>query len=198
MYLMKEFHPEETEYQVVKQCVSLHYKDVFGASVQPQPDFFICLTKLDGKAPGYSCLGITTGDKRMLFSEHYINTDLSKQYGVDRGQIVEIGSFCSFSSNGYGKYILSLALSHLSLHKYQLVIMTATPQVRKILQTLKVCYTDMGVENYSRVPDLNVNWGSYYDNDPRVVVFPLRDNNIFHVGESGALIEGYHAVRNIY
>ena len=174
MYLVRNFYRDRPGYRCVQEAVRDNYLKHYGATPEPQPDLFVCLTKADGTAPGFACLGITYGDSGKLFSEQYLDEPLDTSYAIGRAHIAEIGAFASFQSgSGAGKYLLNTVLKTLALHNYGLVVLTATEQVRQILGQIDVSLDDLGHADHSRVKDQRVNWGTYYSQAPRVVASRL-------------------------
>lgn len=157
-----------------------HYSH-YGATPNPKPDLFYSLTNTLVEGPGHACAGVTFGDTGKLFSEYYIDKKLDEIYSIERSKIAEIGAFSSFTRGiGAGKYLLDLIIKTLTLHNYDLVVLTATKQVRAILHSIVAEVTDLGAATIERVEDPNTNWGTYYNHDPRVVVFRLRNEKVWN------------------
>ena len=174
MYLVRNFYCDRPGYRCVQEAVRDNYLKHYGATPEPKPDLFVCLTQADGAAPGFACLGITYGDSGTLFSEQYLDESLDTSYAIGRARIAEIGAFASFQSgSGAGRYLLNTVLKTLALHNYGLVVLTATEQVRQILGQIDVSLDDLGQADHSRVKDQQVNWGTYYSQAPRVVASRL-------------------------
>ena len=174
MYLVRSFYPGQSAYRVLQTSVSEHFYQHHGARPEPRPDQFWCLTRRDGQAPGYACIGLTWGDSGTLFSEHYVDRSIHKDHKVQRPELVEIGQFSSFGFRGAGRFLLGYTLRSLALHRYKCVLLTATEQVRECLATLDVDYDDLGEAFANRVRDKHVDWGTYYENRPRVITVNLR------------------------
>ncbi|WP_226503118.1 thermostable hemolysin [Pseudomonas sp. MWU16-30317] len=174
MYMIRHFYRGRPGYRCLQEAVRGHYLKHYGATPEPAPDLFLCLTEADGAAPGYACLGITYGDTGKLFSEYYLDQALDRTYGLERSRIVELGALASFrTGSGAGKYLLNAAIKTLMLHNYGLVVCTATGAVRQILDQIVTNLDDLGRAEHSRVRDPHVNWGTYYDQGPRVVASQL-------------------------
>ncbi|MDR5755967.1 thermostable hemolysin [Caballeronia sp. LZ035] len=178
MYIVRNVHPGQPAYREVQQAVSQHYYRFYGARPEPTPDQFLCLTELKESPPVHAstvhaCVGLSWGDSSKLFSEYYIDTNLTQQYGLSRRELVEFGQFSSFGAKGAGRYLMVNAFRMLSQHHYRYVLMTATERVRGIMQALQIDYDDLGCARPSRVRDEHTEWGSYYNNSPRVVMAHL-------------------------
>lgn len=174
MYIVRNFYRDRPGYRCLQAAVRANYLKHYDAAPEPRPDLFVCLTKADGAAPGFACVGITYGDSEKLFSEYYLDQPLDRTYAVNRARIVEVGAFASFQSgSGAGRYLLNTVLRTLALHNYGLVVLTATEQVRHILGQIVTSLDDLGNAEPSRVKDPQVNWGTYYNHAPRVVASRL-------------------------
>ena len=53
------------------------------------------------------------------------------------------------------------------------MVLTATPQVQQLLAAIVDNLDDLGQADPRRVKDPSVNWGTYYDQAPRVLVSRL-------------------------
>ncbi|MDF0732070.1 thermostable hemolysin [Pseudomonas entomophila] len=174
MYIVRNFYKGRPGYRCLQESVRAHYLKCYGATPEPEPDLFVCLTGSNGGAPGYACAGISYGDSGKLFSEYYLGERLDERYGIDRARIAEVGAFASFQSgSGAGKYLLNNVIKTLALRNFGLVVLTATEQVRQLLGPIVDNLDDLGVADRGRVKDPSVNWGTYYDQAPRVVVSRL-------------------------
>lgn len=174
MYIVRDFYQGSLGYQSIQQAVGISYFEHYGASPQHSPDVFTCLSNLSGDMPGYACVGISYGDSKKLFSEYYLDDRLDDRYVVDRMRIAEIGAFASFQEGwGAGKYLLANVIRTLAHRNFGLVVLTATKQVRRLLLPIVDNLEDLGGAYHARVKDPRTNWGSYYEQDPRVVVSRL-------------------------
>lgn len=178
MYIVRNFYKGRPGYRCLQEAVRAHYLKHYGATPQPCPDLFVCLTGASGGAPGYACAGISYGDSGKLFSEYYLDAPLDERYGLDRARIAEVGAFASFQrGSGAGKYLLENVIRTLALRNFGLVVLTATAQVRQLLTPLVDNLDDLGLADPRRVKDPAVNWGSYYQQAPRVLVSRLSSPN---------------------
>ena len=174
MYIGRNFYKGRPGYRCLQEAVRAHYLKHYGATPEPQPDLFVCLTGANGGAPGYACAGISYGDSGKLFSEYYLDQSLDERYHIDRARIAEVGAFASFhSGSGAGKYLLNNVIKTLALRNFGLVVLTATEQVRQLLIPLVDTLEDLGGADRNKLRDPGVNWGNYYDHGPRVVASRL-------------------------
>lgn len=193
MYIVRNFYQGSPEYRRLQIVVREHYLKHYGATPEPEPSFFVCLTDNVGNVPGYACVGITFGDSGKLFSEYYLNDTLDHTYGIGRARIAEVSSLTSFfSGKGAGKHLLNTVVNTLTLHNYGLIVLTATEQVRTILNKVVDNLDDLGMAEQSRVKDPRVNWGTYYSHGPRVVAARLRPQTVWQSNERS--VESRHII----
>ncbi|AXM97337.1 thermostable hemolysin [Pseudomonas plecoglossicida] len=180
MYIVRNFYKGRPGYRCLQEAVRAHYLKHYDATPEPQPDLFVCLTGSNGGAPGYACAGISYGDSGKLFSEYYLDQSLDQRYGLDRARIAEVGAFASFrSGSGAGKYLLNNVIQTLALRNFGLVVLTATEQVRQLLTPIVDTLDDLGGADQALVKDPQANWGSYYQQGPRVVAARLSPPSIW-------------------
>lgn len=85
-----------------------------------------------------------------------------------------ISSFCSFYSKlGLGTYIIKNIISMFSARGYEYILLTATDQVKKLIYSLVEEVEILAVADPRKVQNHNINWGTYYTNNPHVIMFKL-------------------------
>lgn len=173
MYLLRSIHPGSATYDEVRQAVTDCFYKNHQARPDPKPEEFWCLTGRDGCTPGYACVGLCWGDSFKLFSEYYLDEPIDVIFSVARSEIVEIGQFASFRGQGAGRFLLSLVLQGLTSRRHRCALLTATQQVRTLLGELGHEFEDLGPAKIERVRDRHIDWGSYYQQDPHVIVVDL-------------------------
>lgn len=180
MYRIKFFFPDSPGYSLVKLAVQKHYFKYFGAIPNPHPDHFICLMKNDSSSDIVACAGITCASSGKLFSEYYLDRNLDEIYSFSRNRILEVSSFSAFCSGvGAGQTLLKNIMQIYALRNYLYIVLTATHRVQQILQSITDDLDFLGVADPRKVKDTDINWGSYYDFDPWVVVARLDFYNDF-------------------
>lgn len=180
MYLIRFFFPDDSDYSLVKITVQKHYFKYFGAMPNPHPDHFVCLMKNDGSSEIVACAGITCASSGRLFSECYLDRSLDNIYSISRNRVLEISCFSAFRSGvGAGQILLKNIMQIYALRNYLYIVLTATHKVQQILQSLTDDMDFLGVADPKKVKDTDINWGSYYDSNPWVVVSKLDFHNDF-------------------
>jgi hypothetical protein len=127
-----------------------------------------------------AAIGIRPGVNRPFFLENYL--DGSIEYAlkeligvsVDRERIVEIGNFAA-NHVRVGSLLFTLLAKVLLEAGYQWMVFTATNEVEKMINKLGCRQTILTDANASRVEQSSSDWGSYYDNNPKVIACKLQD-----------------------
>lgn len=125
-------------------------------------------------------VGIRPGIERPFFLENYLDDPievvLQELAGTDvvREGIVEIGNFAADNVR-LGSLLFTILAKGLLLAGYQWMVFTATNQVEKMIGKLGCTQTVLTDANASRVAQSPSDWGSYYDNNPKVIACNLQD-----------------------
>ncbi|MFT5656333.1 MAG: hypothetical protein ACI9XU_002060 [Arenicella sp.] len=125
-------------------------------------------------------VGIRPGIERPFFLENYLDDPieiaLQELAGADvaREGIVEIGNFAADNVR-LGSLLFTILAKGLLLAGYKWMVFTATNQVEKMIGKLGCAQTVLTDANASRVAQSPTDWGSYYDNNPKVIACNLQD-----------------------
>jgi hypothetical protein len=109
-----------------------------------------------------------------LFLEQYlagpIEKDLAAQIGapVARRDIVEVGNLAGGTCRS-ARHLVSLLPRYLLDRGYTWVVFTATGVVREILTSVGASLVELAPADGARLAGGAATWGSYYQNDPRVM-----------------------------
>jgi hypothetical protein len=133
----------------------------------------LLLTAADGTLTGAA--GCRTAGQGPLFLERYldrpIEDTIARHTGarVKRSQIAEVGNFACQDSRA-ARVLMSLMPRYLMEQELTWIAFTATVSVRRILRSLGARCTEIGKADGTCVRGGADKWGSYYANDPRVMV----------------------------
>jgi hypothetical protein len=174
MNSVRVFYPSQQGFRRLQVAVAACFERHFGANPRPEPDQFWCLAGCHGEAPGHGCVGLSWGGSAKLFSEHFLDLCVHESRMIPARQLVEIGQFASFSGAGAGTYLMSRVLRFLKMKQDRCAILTATYKVRCLLAALNVEFDDLGPARIERVRDKDVDWGTYYQHQPRVILIDLQ------------------------
>lgn len=123
----------------------------------------------------YSAVGFRDAKNCDLFLEQYLDDKIeniiSKLHDekITRDQIVEIGSLAS-NKKGMSKFLYIAIAAYLSSKKYRYVVATGTSYLQKYFKKAGLKPVIIADASRVRLKDQSVDWGSYYDSDPKVMV----------------------------
>ncbi len=140
---------------------------------------------------------------KSLFLENYLDdaienvmTALMSQ-PIARDKIVEIGNLTS-SRRGSSQMLFILIAAILKQAGFEWVVFTATKHVQQILSKLELDTIEVCDANPLRLSDRGDSWGSYYNNQPKVLagnldyaIDLLRRNDVINF-----MLENYHNTIN--
>ena len=176
-------------WQVAVNLAKTQYHSRYGATISPDPDWFVLATRepiralpVDGEPIEIAaCGGLKSGAGRNLFSEHYLTVPLEEAIeeatgtSVARERVVEAGPLA-----GKGVVASFELIGLLPIIAWcqgmDFMVCTTTPQVRK---AMALCEIPFQVLAKADLQCLDVTerqrWGTYYDTQPLTVVIPLRE-----------------------
>jgi len=123
-------------------------------------------------------VGMRPGLYRPMFLEQYLDLPIEQQVAafsnqpVDRCSLVEIGNL-AIARKGHGPLLMAMMTAVLAKAGYEWMVFTVTEQVERLIGRLgfKPHYLK-SAEPDRLVGDRSL-WGSYYENNPRVMVGKL-------------------------
>lgn len=127
-----------------------------------------------------AAIGVRPGINRPFFLENYLDgtiEDALKELvgaSVKREKIVEIGNFAANNARS-GSLLFTLLAKVLFSAGYRWMVFTATNEVEKMINKLGCKQTILTDANASMVQLSSSDWGSYYDNKPKVIACNLYD-----------------------
>lgn len=165
--------PESSDRSEIESYVSERFNVSYQAKISHFLPYF-----LSSRASGSlsSAVGFQpAANNKSLFLETYLDeaiedviTNIVMQ-PIARNKIVEIGNLTS-SRKGSSQMLFILIAAILKQAGFEWVVFTATKHVQQILtkldlQTIELCEADP-----QRLSDRGDSWGSYYNNQPKVLV----------------------------
>ncbi|MDH4109736.1 MAG: thermostable hemolysin [Gammaproteobacteria bacterium] len=157
-------------------AIRLAYGRHFGARVAA----FMPYLASYRSALGRGVLGYRPAVEEKLYLESYlelpIESLLERITGrpVDRGDIVEVGQFAVEDRGIVGPLFIDLA-PFLRGHGYRWICFTATQKIRRLLERAGLQGLAIATAREDAVREHSDRWGTYYDNDPLVIVGSLDD-----------------------
>lgn len=125
-----------------------------------------------------AAVGIRRIDSGKTFLEQYLDSpieqNVSKIAGrpVSRRQLVEVGNLAA-SCLGSSRKLITFLVFYLANQGYSWAVCTAVNSVRAALKRSSVNFETICQADPERLGSAKQQWGSYYDNNPSVVVVDL-------------------------
>jgi hypothetical protein len=119
--------------------------------------------------------GLRPGQYRPMFLEQYLDTPIEQQVAlistqlVDRHALMEVGNL-AIASQKFGPTAMVLMAMSLAEAGYEWMVFTVTLQVEKLMKRLGFKPHYLASADPHRLKGDQSLWGSYYDNNPQVMV----------------------------
>jgi hypothetical protein len=126
-----------------------------------------------------AAVGLAPAAEHKLFAESYLSTAVEEAISlklgitVERRHIIEIGNLVS-TWKGSSLLLFIFIAELMDRLGYHWVIFTATAEVRRLLARLHYSPVDLAEADPQVLADGGVSWGSYYNNQPRVMCGDIR------------------------
>ena len=172
-----ELHlPTATQWPQVTRYIAGQFRVAHGARIR---DFMPQLLTLGCQGRFSAAMGVRPAAAQPLFLERYLPQPIEMMLpstggrAVARHQVVELGNLVA-TQRGASQLVFLLLTAMLSRTELEWAVFTATPQVQKSLQQLGIELQVLHDADPSRLSAAELaDWGSYYENQPRVVASKL-------------------------
>jgi len=169
--------PDDGSRPAVQAFVAAVYAQHFDARVTTWTPMMVSL-EVDGEI--VAAAGYRTG-RQALFLERYLGQPVEQAIAarcgvaVMREQIVEIGHLASARA-GSGRQLMRALADHLQSLGLRWAVVTATTELRAILDRLLVQSVTLAPAEPSALGTAAALWGSYYTHAPQVIAGELAGN----------------------
>ncbi|MEH6347651.1 MAG: thermostable hemolysin [Bermanella sp.] len=159
-------------------------KDVFLEHHQAQVSSFLpaLFAVFDEAGVANSALGVRNAAKEQLYLENYLDEPIETLIQpfagkpVKRGQVVEIGNLASQNSLSCKALFVHIT-QHLQDQGVEWITCTGTSVLRIVFRRLGIKAVAIHEADQSRLGEEQYAWGSYYDNDPQVMLINVQETN---------------------
>lgn len=123
----------------------------------------------------YAAVGFRAASEGDLFLEQYLDDKVEKVISkivgkeVLRDEIVEIGSLAS-QKKGMVQFLYIAIAAYLHSKKYKYVVATGTEFLQKYFKKAGLKPMILCDAKQAALKNQNINWGNYYDSNPRVML----------------------------
>lgn len=156
-----------------ERYVRARFRRTHGAVICTFMPTLLLLTRDDGALGGVA--GCRTAGQEPLFLERYLERPIEDMIAqrsgmrAKRSQVVEAGNFACRDAQT-ARAFMSLLPRYLMERQHLWIAFTATVSIRRILRSLGAGCTELGRAYDACVRGGDDRWGSYYANDPRVML----------------------------
>jgi hypothetical protein len=164
----------------VERFIERRFLDRFGSLIVDHYPTLLSLQSDDGNV--LATIGLRDASREPLFVERYfdepIERMISKVTGaaLPRGDILEIGNMASIGRTASARLIAASA-SYLSTCQSRYAVVTATEELRRMLGSFGFAWRALGAARADRLPDQGRSWGSYYEQNPEILVGEIRQSS---------------------
>lgn len=159
----------------LQSYIAAKYQQVHGARLT---EFLPFLLGISSHGQRVGAFGLRPGSQRPLFLEQYLDQPIEQLVArqalrpVDRHSLVEIGNLV-VTGRGQGPLVMLLMAASLAEAGYSWMVFTVTGQVERMMRRLGFCPQVIAQADPRRLADPDSQWGSYYQNNPRVMLGSL-------------------------
>ena len=136
------------------------------------------LALFDSSGAIKAAIGVRHASQDNLFLEHYFDQPIERVIGdkaeysqsdIDRKQVVEVGNLASVDRFASRRLFEMLAL-HLIKNRFQWIVFTGCNSLRQVFKRMRLELIALGQAEESRLPGAPGSWGSYYRDNPQVLL----------------------------
>jgi len=164
--------PDALSRPQLEQFVSSCFRHAFEADIHSHLPYFLSAYNNDNLAAALGFEPIQ--NDKPIFLEQYLESaiedaiSLKSNEIVSRQKIVELGNLSS-AKRGFSEVLFIVIAAILHKAGYEWVVFTATQQVQKLVDKLKLDTLEVCEADPLKLADKGQSWGSYYDNKPKVL-----------------------------
>lgn len=158
--------------QRIERYISQKYLQVHDARVS---EYLPLLGGIRDEDELVGAFGLRPGQYRPMFLEQYLDAPIEQQVAsivggpVDRCALMEVGNL-AITGKGIGPLAMVVLASSLADSGYEWMVFTVTEQVERLMKRLGFNPYYLAGANPNRLESDSSTWGSYYKNNPRVMV----------------------------
>jgi Thermostable hemolysin len=164
----------------VERFIESRYLDRFGSRIVEHYPTLLCLQSDDGNVR--ATIGLRNASREPLFLERYFDEPIERMISYATGatparvDILEIGNMASIGRTASARLIAASA-SYLSTSRCRYAVVTATKELRRMLGSFGFAWRALGAARADRLADHGRSWGSYYEQNPEILVGEIRQSS---------------------
>jgi Thermostable hemolysin len=163
-----------------ERFIEKRFFDGFGSIIRDHYPTLLSLKNADGNVA--AALGIRDASREQLFLEHYFDEPIEKVIAQAMGitpwrwEILEIGNMASSGRSASARLIVASSF-YLRSYPYRYAVVTATRVLRQMLDSFGFAWRALGPARAERLPDLGRSWGSYYAQNPQILIGEIQQSS---------------------
>lgn len=179
-YTLERCDDRHADRSELEAYVRRRFADVHCADIRQFLPQLLALRDRNGALRGVA--GYRDAASERLFLEQYLDLPAEQvaaaqfMRSTSRSDIAEIGNFACESCR-HGKILIDLLVEFLDLRGHRWAMFTGTQTIRQIMLHMGIEIHDLAGAQRSRLGDSAIDWGRYYDSDPRVVIAVVPGRN---------------------
>lgn len=164
----------------VERFIERRYLDRFGSRIVEHYPILLSLQSDDGNVR--ATIGLRNASREPLFLERYFDEPIERMIShatgatPARADILEIGNMASIGRTASARLIAASA-SYLSTSRCRYAVVTATEELRRMLGSFGFAWRALGAARADRTADHGRSWGSYYEQNPEILVGEIRQSS---------------------
>ena len=164
----------------VERFIERRYLDRFGSRIVEHYPTLLSLQSDDGNVR--ATIGLRNAFREPLFLERYFDEPIERMIShamgamPARADILEIGNMASIGRTASARLIAASA-SYLGNSRCRYAVVTATEELRRMLGAFGFAWRTLGPARADKLPDHGRSWGSYYEQNPEVLVGDIRQSS---------------------
>jgi thermostable hemolysin len=161
----------------VERFIERRFLDRFGALIADHYPTLLSLQSDEGEV--VAAIGLRSASSEELFLEKYFDEPIERvilevtNVVVPRSDILEIGNMASIGRAATAR-LIAASVSYLSNCRYRYAVATATEELRRMLVAFGFASRGLGAARADRLPDHGRSWGSYYEQNPEILMGEIR------------------------
>jgi hypothetical protein len=163
----------------VERFIERQYLARFGSLIVEHYPTLLSLQSDEGNV--LATIGLRDASREPLFLERYFDEPIECMIAhatgtrPARADILEIGNMASVGRIASAR-LIAAASSYLSTYRCRYAVVTATEELRRMLGSFGLAWRALGAARADRLPDHGRSWGTYYEQNPEILVGEIRQS----------------------
>lgn len=164
----------------VERFIERQYFARFGSLIVEHYPTLLSLQTNEGNV--LATIGLRDASREPLFLERYFDEPIERMIShttgarPPRADILEIGNMASIGRMASAR-LIAASSSYLATCHCRYAVVTATQDLRRMLGSFGLAWRGLGSARADRLPDHGRSWGTYYEQNPEILVGEIRQSS---------------------